>query len=81
MAKKRVSIRDIYATLYHDFPFGLNDELVIDADGNTGIVQDAVWEGEDTPATFYTVTYSLRTESGEQRQMELNELLAFNKLP
>lgn len=74
--KKRVSIRDLNATVDHDFPFALGKELVIDKHGNRGIVENAVWEGKpDAPATFYTVTYYIKDENDEVHELSLNDLL------
>jgi len=53
MAKKKVSIQEPNVTQLHDFPFAIGDELTIDGDGNTGTVENAVWEGDpDAAATF-----------------------------
>lgn len=80
MAKKQISIREPYATLYHDFPFAVGDELTIDGDGNTGIVEDAIWEGDpDAPATSYKVTYHIKIGGGQTHELQLNEVLRFNE--
>ena len=42
--KRIVSIRDVNAMSEHDFPFEIGEEVKIDKDGNTGIVEDAIWE-------------------------------------
>jgi hypothetical protein len=77
--KKRVSIRDYNATVDHDFPFALGEEVIIDSDGNTGIVEDAIWEGKDAPATHFTITYSVKCASdGTVRELKLAEILALN---
>jgi hypothetical protein len=80
MGKKLVRIRDPYATLEHFFPFAVGDEVTINGDGETATVEDAVWEG-DVPAGFYTLTYHIMRENGENLEIELTELLKFNKTP
>jgi hypothetical protein len=77
--EKTVWIRDHNATIDHDFPFSLGEELTIDADGTKAIVEDAVWKGEDAPATWYTVTYYMKTSDGTTREIELTDLLQFNR--
>lgn len=81
MANIQVRIRDHHATQLHDFPFALGDEVTIDGDGNTATVEDAVWESKDTVAAAYTVTYSVKTANGQTRELDLNELFKFNKIP
>ena len=77
--KKRVAIRDYNATVDHDFPFGLGDELTVNADGDAATVEDAVWEGQ-VPHGFYTVTYHLVKTDGQQLELELSDLLKFNRV-
>jgi hypothetical protein len=81
MAKIQVRIREPNATQLHDFPFSVGDEVTIDGDGNTAIVEDAVWEGEDATASAYTVRYTVKTRDGRTRDFELNELFKFNEIP
>ena len=78
MEKKRVRIRDLYATLEHNFPFAVGDEVTINRDGEKATVEDAVWEGE---ADSYTLTYHVVRENGENLEIELTELLKFNEAP
>jgi hypothetical protein len=79
MEKKWVRIRDLYATLEHNFPFAVGDEVTINRDGETATVEDAVWEG--APAGSYTLTYHVVRENGENVEIELTELLKFNEAP
>jgi hypothetical protein len=80
MGKKRVRIRDLYATLEHNFPFAVGDEVTINANGETATVEDAVWEGK-APAGSYTLTYHVTRENGENLEIGLTELLKFNEAP
>ncbi|MEK6279716.1 MAG: hypothetical protein AABN95_05115 [Acidobacteriota bacterium] len=80
MEKDKVSIKDVNATANHDFPFALGAKVNFDKDGNKGTVEDAIWEGYlKAPATHYTITYQIRTPSGEIRHLKLNEILGLNK--
>jgi hypothetical protein len=80
MEKDRVSIKDINATVNHDFPFQLGAKVIYDDDGNKGTVEDAIWEGKSkAAASHYTITYQIKTPSGEIRHLKLNEILGFNK--
>jgi hypothetical protein len=79
MEKKRVRVRDLYATLEHNFPFAVGDEVTINGDGETATVEDAVWEGG--PAGSYTLTYHVVRENGENLEIGLTELLKFNEAP
>jgi hypothetical protein len=79
MDKKQVRIRDLNADQIHDFPYTLGEEIVVDKDGNTGVVEDAIWEGNsDAPSTHYTVTYHLKVKNGSTRELGLNDLLPLN---
>ncbi len=78
--KKRVRIDDYNATIDHDFPFKKYEEVIFDGDGHKGTVIDAEWVGKDTPATFYTVTYWVKSlTDGSIIELKLSEILAFNR--
>ena len=79
MEKTEVSIKEVNATVYHDFPFAVGAEVTIDGDGNKGIVDDAIWKGKkEAPATHYTINYFVKTKAGDIRQLSLNEILGLN---
>ena len=78
--KKHVKIDDYNATVDHDFPFKKHEQVIMDEDGNTGTVIDAEWIGTDAKATFYTVTYWIKSNAnGSIREFQLPEILALNR--
>ncbi len=80
MQKDKVSIKDVNATLNHDFPFALGSEVNIDANGSKGTVEDAIWEGYDHGGpTHYMITYHIKTPSGDIRSLKLNEIMGLNQ--
>ena len=74
--KKQVSIKDPNAISEHHFPFNVGDELKIDEDADTGVVEDAIWEGGE--AHHFTMTYHIRTADGSLRILDLTDVLALN---
>jgi hypothetical protein len=79
--KKHVKIDDYNARTDYDFPFAKYAQVIMDKDGNEGTVVDAEWIGTDAKATFYTVTYQIKSNAdGSLRDMPLAELLALNRL-
>ena len=77
--KKRVKIDDYNATIEYDFPFDKDEQVIIDGDGNTGIVIDAEWWGNDDPAMHHTITYWIKSNvDGSVRKLKLAEILALN---
>jgi hypothetical protein len=78
MAKHQVSIREYNATMDHYFPWKVDDEVVINKEGDRAVVEDATWEGENPNGGAYKMTYHVRKPDGKQIQLDLSEMLAFN---
>lgn len=78
--KKRVNIDDYDATIVYDFPFDKDEQVTIDVDGNTGIVIDAEWFGDDDdPDRHYSMTYWVKSDvDGLVRKLKRAEILALN---
>lgn len=76
---RRVSLRDDPDTAQElPFHFRIGDEVVINPDGERATVEDAVFDGK-MPAGFYTITHHLRRQDGGMIEMELPDLLQFNR--
>jgi hypothetical protein len=73
----RVRIRDRRASDY-PFSYKLDDSVIISADGHTGVVIDAEYNGPAGGGAF-TMTYWVKSDSdGEVRELPLTDLLRFN---